>query len=90
MYSERIYEKKELLNELAYVDLRDNIRNVRTPYHIIQGELDVVTSTKTIEKFVQDLQHDNLTCTVVKNAAHSPGVIVMNMIMDEIGKLCLE
>ncbi len=77
-------KNRSLINELAQVDLREDLEAVTVPYHIIQGDADVVTSTKMIDAFVKEINHPNLTCTIIKDSAHSPGMNGMQAVMDEI------
>ncbi len=76
-----------IMDELDAVDLREDLRQTGIPYHILQGETDVVTSTKVVKAFVDAAGNENLTCTVIANAAHMPGVYGMQAVMDEIGKM---
>lgn len=73
--------------ELSTLDLREDLRRVRVPYHIIQGDADVVTSTKLIRNFVREADNPNLTLTVVPTSAHMPGKNGMQAITDEIDRI---
>ena len=74
-------KNQSLIRELAEVDLRETIANIKVPYHIIQGDTDIVTATKMIMEFVKLCNNPNLTCEVVENAAHMPGMNGMAAIM---------
>ncbi len=76
-----------ILDEVNAIDLREDLRQMRIPYHILQGETDIVTSTRTIKAFVDAAGNTNLTCTIIPNAAHMPGVNGMRSVMDEIERM---
>ncbi len=80
-------KSKRLIEDLTRVDLRSELLHVRVPYHILQGQTDVVTSTRQAVALVEKCGNPLLTCTVIPNAAHMPGRNGMNAILEEIGKL---
>lgn len=76
-----------LMQELQKLDLREALKSVSVPYHIIQGETDIVTSTGSIVSFVEEADNPYLTCRVVHNSAHHPGVNGMQAVLEEICRL---
>ena len=76
-----------LITELSELDLRESLKSVSVPYHIIQGETDIVTCTSSIVSFVEESDNPNLTCKVIPNSAHIPGVNGMQAVFEEIRKL---
>lgn len=76
-----------LITELSELDLRKTLKNVSLPYHIIQGETDIVTCTNSIVSFVGESKNPYLTCKVVPNSAHIPGVNGMQTVLEDIRKL---
>ena len=76
-----------LLTELATLDLREELRSVAVPYHIIQGETDIVTCTNTIKSFVEESGNQHLVCTVIPNSAHIPGANGMDAVFNKICSL---
>lgn len=76
-----------IMDELDQIDLRDELRQMSIPYHMIQGETDVVTSTKSVRNLVDAAGNPNLSYTIIPNAAHMPGAYGMQAILDEIAKL---
>ncbi len=76
-----------LIMELSTLDLRDTLNSVSIPYHIIQGETDIVTDTKTIVDFVEKSGNSQLTCRVIPDSAHIPGVNGMQAVFEEILRL---
>lgn len=49
----------------------------------MQGNTDIVTSTKYIEAFVKESENKNLHFAVVKNSGHMPGGDGMKTIIEE-------
>jgi ESS family glutamate:Na+ symporter len=74
-----------LITELSELDLRESLKSVSVPYHIIQGETDIVTCTSSIVSFVEESDNPNLTCKVIPNSAHIPGVNGMQAVFEEMG-----
>lgn len=73
-----------LITELSKLDLRETLKNVSVPYHIIQGETDIVTCTNSIVSFVENSDNPYLICKVIPNSAHIPGVNGMQAVFEEI------
>jgi len=80
-------KNRSLVSELSAVDLREALSKISVPYHILQGDTDIVTSTAQINAVIQESGNPYLKCTVVKNAAHMPGENGMKAIMEEISAL---
>ena len=76
-----------LITELSKLDLRDALKDVSVPYHILQGETDLVTETKSIMSFVEKTENSNLTCKVIANSSHIPGMNGMQAVFEEICNL---
>ena len=76
-----------LIAELSELDLRKALKSMSVPYHIIQGETDIVTCTNSIVAFVEKADNPYLTCKVIPNSAHIPGVNGMQAVFKEIRKL---
>lgn len=66
-------KNQSLFQELIYLDLRDTLARITLPYLIMQGDTDIVTSTKFIEAFVKESGNNNLRFELVKNSGHMPG-----------------
>lgn len=66
-------KNQSLFQGLIHIDLRSTLAGITIPYWIIQGDTDIVTSTKYIESFVKESGNKNLRFTVVKNSGHVPG-----------------
>lgn len=67
------YEKNNsLLSELLNTDLECDLEKMRVPYYILQGSLDIVTSTKSIQMFVNQSKNQNITLSVIENTGHIP------------------
>ena len=81
-------KNKSLLRELSKVDLRSELRHIAIPYHILQGETDIVTSTRQVEALVRQAQNPRLTCTVIPGSGHLPGENGMAAILAETRAIC--
>lgn len=77
-------KNRSIMRELCTIDLREEMKKITVTYKILQGETDIVTSTNMIKKYVKNCGNTMLSCTVVKNAAHLPGMNGMNAILKEI------
>lgn len=77
-------KNSSLITELSAIDLRETLKDISVPYHIIQGESDIVTSTRNIAAFVEGAGNPDLTCKVIPNSAHIPGVNGMKAVFEEI------
>lgn len=62
-----------LWREIIQINLAEALRNVRIPYIILQGDTDIVASTKQVKEFVADSNNANLDCKVVADTGHIPG-----------------
>lgn len=82
------YMKNEsLMQEMATSDLSELFTRITIPYHIFQGETDIVTSTKDVLWLVDGLNNKNISCTVLHNAGHFPSEEGMNQIFEKICNL---
>lgn len=76
------YKKnKSLLNELLSIELSETLRKVQVPYMILQGDTDIVTSTKTVAAFVETSGNNNLHFQMVGHSGHMPGAKGMKEII---------
>ena len=62
-----------MFQELIHLDLQSTLKSITVPYLILQGDTDIVTSTKYAEAFVKESGNENLHFAVVKNGGHIPG-----------------
>lgn len=77
-------KNRSIMKELSSIDLREEMKKITVTYKILQGETDIVTSTSMIKEYVKNSGNSMLSCTVVKNAAHLPGMNGINAILKEI------
>lgn len=75
-------KNKSLYKEIVSLDLTDVLVGVRIPYFILQGETDIVTSTRFIKNFVDHTENKNLTLSVLPNSGHMPGGDAMKKIIE--------
>ena len=78
---------KSLWKEILQIDLSQTLREVRIPYVILQGDTDIVTSTKTVSGLVREADNDYLRCEIVKNSGHMPGSEGMERVLERIVQL---
>lgn len=76
-------KNRSLWQELIRLDLRDTLAGVKIPYLILQGETDIVTSTKAVETFVRECGNENLHFCILPNSGHLPGGDGMNAMMEK-------
>ncbi len=76
-------KNQSLFQELIRLDLRDTLAHIAVPYLIMQGDTDIVTSTKFIESFVRESGNDNLHFGLVKNSGHIPGGAGMAYVIEK-------
>ena len=79
-YLNNVYLWKEILK----LDLTDTLKNVQIPYKIIQGDTDIVASTKEVRKMVEESKNSFLQYKIVSNAGHLPNKAVMDTVLEEL------
>lgn len=70
-----------LWKEILQINLTEQLRNVEIPYMILQGDTDIVASTKLVKELIASSNNSNLNCRVVKNTGHMPGVEMMDTLL---------
>lgn len=83
-------KNSSLIKELLELDLRDTLSKIKIPYKIIQGDTDIVTSTRAIEVFLSESKNENIGFVKVKNSGHMAGEEAMERIIEEIVKMTEE
>ena len=78
---------ESLVQEMAVTDLSEAFKHITVPYHIFQGETDIVTATKDVVKLLDGLNNENVSCTVLHSAGHFPSAATMNQIFEKICNL---
>lgn len=61
---------KTLWRELLNVDYTQTLCSVRVPYVMVQGDTDIVTSTRLALSTAENGGNANLRCKVIKNSGH--------------------
>lgn len=76
------YKKNtSLWREILKINLSEQLSNVKIPYVILQGDTDIVASTKQVKELVDDAGNSYLSYKVVPNTGHLPGVEMMDMLL---------
>ncbi len=73
-----------LIQALTCCDLRNELKNSKIPYTIIQGSEDIVTPTKMIEDYVTVCDNKNVKTVIIPDSGHFPGKKAMKAILNEL------
>lgn len=76
-----------LWKEITRINLTEQLKNVEIPYMILQGDTDIVASTGLVEELVANSYNSNLSCRVVANTGHMPGVEMMDTLLTTLHKI---
>lgn len=82
LFSNDYRENQSLINELIAADIRPVLERISRPYTIIQGEKDLVTSTKEVERLMETTTNPNLRLIILPNSAHMPSPESLDEILD--------
>ncbi len=77
-------KNKSLYKEIVALNITDILASIRIPYLILQGETDIVTSTRFIKDFVDNTENKNLTLSILSNSGHMPGGNAMKKIIENV------
>ncbi len=82
------YMKNEsLVKEMLTADLSGIFKKITVPYHIFQGETDIVTSTNDVMKLLDGLDNENVSCTVLPDMGHFPTLAAMEVICEKVSQM---
>ncbi len=70
------------------MDLSEVLTSVKIPYVMIQGDTDIVASTKAARELSEQSENDFLKCRIVGNSGHLPGSEGMEAVLDALKSLC--
>lgn len=70
-----------LWKEIIQINLTEQLRSVEIPYVILQGDTDIVASTRTVAELVTSCKNSNLSYQVVENTGHMPGAEMMDTLL---------
>lgn len=74
-------KNNSLWQEILRLDLTESLNNIKIPYIILQGDTDIVASTKTIRELLAESKNDYLKLRIINNTGHMPGVEMMEALM---------
>lgn len=77
-----------LWKEILSMDLSDVIKSIEIPYIIIQGDTDIVASTKEVQSLLEQSENDFLQSRIVTNSGHMPGSEGMEAVFGALKSLC--
>lgn len=77
-------KNSSIITSLRKIDLSDDFAGMKTPYYIMQGSTDIVTSTKTIKAYVNGSDNKNLHFKEIENSGHMPSSQAMDIIVKSI------
>lgn len=66
-----------LWGELLKIDLTPLLSAVKVKYLLLQGETDIITSTKNVLQAVENCDNENVSAKVIKNSGHMPSAAAM-------------
>lgn len=69
-----------LWKEILKLDLSETLKRVEIPYMIVQGDTDIVASTKTVKELVESSGNPCLKYSIVEHTGHMPGAVMMDQI----------
>ncbi|MDE6691591.1 MAG: alpha/beta hydrolase [Clostridia bacterium] len=73
---------KTLLLDHLNTDLTPLLSEVKVRYVMLQGDTDVITSTKNVLEAVEKCNNEKVSVKVIKNAGHLPSAAAMNECFD--------
>ncbi|MBQ4522466.1 MAG: alpha/beta fold hydrolase [Lachnospiraceae bacterium] len=79
-----------LWKEIIQINLTEQLINVKVPYIILQGDTDIVASTKLVKELVADSNNTYLDCKVVADTGHMPGVEMMDTLLTVLKECSLQ
>lgn len=85
------YSKNERLwQELLQIDLTTTLSEVTIPYTIVQGDCDIVTSTKMISEIIATSKNPQLSLKVIQGSGHIPNAQGMDETFKEFYRMVEE
>lgn len=78
-----------LWKEIIQINLTEQLRNIEIPYVILQGDTDIVASTKLVQELIANSNNSHLSCRVIANTGHMPGVEMMDTLLTVLQERCL-
>lgn len=68
--------------ELLKTDLTEELARVQVPYHILQGDTDIVTPTEYAVRVIKNAGNRCLSLRIAENSGHMPGEEGMRAVFD--------
>lgn len=77
---------KGLMRSILQLDLTAELSAVDVPYYILQGDTDIVTSTRAVQREVEASGNPHLDVEVIENTGHMPGKMGMEAVLETLIK----
>ena len=77
---------KGLMRSILQLDLTEELSAVDVPYYILQGDTDIVTSTRAVQREVEASGNPHLDIEVIENTGHMPGKMGMEAVLETLIK----
>lgn len=77
-------ENSILMKEVVTQDLRPILNRTNIPYHIYQGERDLVTPTGAVEDYMKTATNQNLQLHILDDVGHIPDQRALRQILEDI------
>lgn len=85
------YRKNDSLwQELLHADYRKLLSNVTVPYVVIQGDTDIVASTATVKRTVDESKNNCIRLRIVEKSGHMPSEQGMETVFRELIRMAEE
>ncbi len=76
-------KNNSIWKEILKIDLTATLKSVEIPYIILQGDTDIVASTKNVKELVDSSNNPNLECKIISNTGHLPGEEMMEKLYSQ-------
>ncbi len=76
-----------LWQELLHADYRPLLQSVAVPYTVIQGDTDIVASTATVKRTVEESKNNYVRLRIIEKSGHMPSEQGMQITFDELFRM---
>lgn len=72
-----------LMMAMVEIDLTTTFEQIQVPYHIVQGDRDVITSNKHLTAILEEVDNDHISLEIIPDNAHFPSVETIQKLVGE-------